>query len=454
MTKDLRSYIELLEKIAPEEVIRIKRKVSPIFETSAIAAKLEQKNKFPLIIFENVEGSKIPIVTNLLADVRKMAIALGTTVEKLNEEFRKRESNPLPPKVVADGPVKEVVMTGNKVDLTKLPICAHNEKDAGPYITAGVMIMKDPETKAYNDGCYRLMLKGKNKLGVHFAEVSHSFTIYKRSEEIGEPLQVAIVIGHHPAFLLGALSFVPLGTDELAVDGGIMGEPLEVVKCETNDLLVPANAEIVIEGEIPVKVREREGPLGEYTGLYGKEMMNPVVNVKAITMREKPIYYDVLPGHTEQVLWGGTPRISFIYKTVKIACPSVKDVFMPPSGRCRFICYISVDKKAEGEPKNAIFGAFTADPYIKYCVAVDPDVNIFDDSSVLKAIALWCKADRDIFIIRRAKGSPLDPTASEGYLVTKIGIDATRPLVGAQEMVKVPNMEKCNLKDYGIEIDP
>jgi 2,5-furandicarboxylate decarboxylase 1 len=456
MGKDLRVFLDKLQKTAPEEVLRVKREVDPNFELSGVIAKLEQESKYPAVLFEKVKGTKFPVICNLLANRKKMAVALDTTEEKLNEEFRLREENSLPLKTVTDGPIKEVVLKGNGVNLLQLPQIVHNEKDGGPYISAGVMIIKDPDTGAYNDGCYRHMIKNKNTLGIHLSQTSHAYRIYTKYEQKNEPMDVAIVIGHHPAFLLGSLSFVPYGMNELEVDGGIMGENLEVVKCETVDLVVPAHAEIVIEGRIPPKVRKPEGPFGEYTGVYGPQRLNPEIEVTAITMRKDAIFHDLYPSGAEHLLWGGTPRLSQIYKRIKMVVPGVKEVYMPVSGCCRFICYISMEKIMDTEPREAIMAAFTADPFIKYCVVVDTDVNIFDDTKVLYAISTRLQPDNDVFVIKGCRGSPLDPTGTEGYtrggreryVVTKVGIDATKPLSGYPESVSVPGGEKIKLEDY------
>jgi len=446
--KDLRDYLELLKKEAPEEIEFVKRNVNPRFELSAVLAKLESQNRYPAVLFHQVGHSNIPVLSNLFATRRRLALALGCDERKLNEVYREREDHRIEPKLVKTGPIKEIVITGKDVDLTKLPIITHNEKDAGPYITAGAMVLRDPDTKKRNIGIYRHMLHGPKELGVHFAETSHSNLIFEKHIKINKPMEVAITLGMHPAFYLGVLSFVPFGVDEYTVVGGLMEEPLEIVKCETVDLEVPSIAEIVIEGIIDPQKRKEEGPYGEFTTLYGKPLMNPVIDVTAITMRKEPIYLDIFSGHLDHQLLGGTPRLSSIYKAIKVACPTVKDVFMPPSGCCRFTCYISIEKRHEGEAKNAICAAFASDPFIKYAVVVDSDIDIFSDSNVWKAIATRVNVDEDIFHIREAKGHPLDPTAKKGFLVSKVGIDATKPLLGYPETIHVPGSSEIELDSY------
>lgn len=446
--KDLRGFLDKLKRQWPEEIRFVNRKVSPKFELPAILKRLEMKNQYPAVLFNQVGDFGIPVLSNLFATRKRLAIALGCEESNLNAVYREREDNRIEPELVKTGPVKEIIITGKDVDLTRLPIITHNEKDAGPYITAGAMVLKDPETKKRNIGIYRHMLHGPKELGVHFAETSHSNLIYEKYIKRGEPMEAAITIGMHPAFYLGVLSFVPYGVDEYTIVSGLMREPLEIVKCETVDLEVPAMAEIVIEGIIDPKKRKEEGPYGEFTTLYGKRTMNPVVDVTAITMRKNPIYLDIFSGNIDQQLLGGTPRLSSIYKAIQVACPTVKDVFMPPSGCCRLTCYISIEKRHEGEAKNVICAAFASDPFIKYAVVVDSDVDIFSDSSIWRAIATRVVVDEDIFHIREAKGHPLDPTARKGFLVSKVGIDATKPLAGYPETINVPGVSEINLDEY------
>jgi 2,5-furandicarboxylate decarboxylase 1 len=446
--RDLRSYLELLKKEVPDEIKSVTKTVDPKFELSAVIAKLESLNRYPAVMFNHVRGSALPIVSNLFSTRKRLALALGCEEKELNSVFRTRENHRIEPKSVNSGPIKEVILKKEGVDLTRLPLVTHNEKDIAPYLTAGAMVIRDPETGIRNVGVYRHMLQGKNQIGVHLAETSHSNLIFEKFCKRGKPMEVAITVGMHPLFYLGVLSFVPFGVDEYTVVGGLMQESLEVVKCETVDLEVPAQAEIVLEGVMQPGNQRMEGPFGEFTTLYGKPMMNPVIDITAITMRKNPIYLDIFSGHIDHQLLGGTPRLGSIYKAVQVACPTVKDIYMPPSGCCRLICYISIEKRHEGEPKNAVCAAFAVDPFIRYAVVVDPDVNLFNDSDVWAAIATRVRVDEDIFLIRNAKGHPLDPTARKGFLVDKIGIDATKPLAEYPETVRVPGAREIDLDQY------
>ena len=441
---NLRTFLNEIE--AAGEVVHIKKHIDPKFEASAVLAKFEQQEKFPACYFENIGSGEYPVVSNLFASRKRLAVSLGCTDEELNAVYREREDKRIEPVMVPEGPVQEVVLTGDDIDLYKLPILTHNALDAGPYVTCGASVTKDPDTGIRNIGVYRHQLHAKNKLGIHMSEASHVNYIYGKYEAMGKDMPIAITIGHHPAFYLGCLSFAPVGVDEYGVAGALMDQPLELVKCRTCDLEVPAEAEIVLEGYVSATERQMEAPFGEFTTMYGGPHMYHVVTVTAITMRKKPIYLDCFSGHLDHQLLGGTGRRSTIYKTVRMACPTVKDVFMAPSGCCRLSCYVSIHKRHEGEAKNAIGAVLAADPFIKYVVVVDDDVNIFSDSAVLQAIATRLKPDQNAFMIRNAKGHPLDPTAYNGYVVTKVGIDCTKPLKDFPETVSVPGTDDIDLE--------
>ena len=454
MAMDLRSFLRQLEVEAPDQIVRVTREVDPYFEVTAVLAKLEKERKFPVVIFEKVKGSKLPVVTNVHADARRLFRAIGlknATLTEFLKEYAAREDKLIDPVTVPEGPCQEVVITGKDIDVRTLPILTYHEKDAGRYITCGMEILRDPDTGVRNAGIYRLMIHDRDTFGIQISETAHGHYIWQAYERRNQPAPMAVVIGHHPGFYLGCLSFTSLETDELCVAGGIMGEPLEMVRCKTLDLEVPAHAEIILECEILPKLRKKEAPFGEYPGTYGPQRDNPIVKVKAITMRRDAMYQSSFVGHPDNLLLSGIIRSTTILRTVKLASPKVKAVHMPTSGRCRFICHVAIDKVIEGEPKNAAMAAFAADPFLKYVIVVDKDVNILNDEEVLHAIATRVRADTDTFMVTHAKGSPLDPAsydpAGGSHLVTKMGIDATRKANYPDE-ISVPGTDEVNLEAY------
>lgn len=453
-TQDLRGFIAFLEAEYPQHVVRITKEVDPKFGVSGILHRLEQDGRFPLVIFENVKGSKIPLVANMHADFDRLRLALDMQqggVKEFLRECAAREANPIAPEIVETGPVQDVVRIGGSVDVEELPICTYHEKDAGKYITAGLAVMRDPDTGINNVGIYRHMVHEKNLLGVQLSETADGNVIWKKYEKRGQPCPIAIVIGHHPAFFIGSLCFSSLDTDELRIAGAMLQRPVQLVRCKTIPLEVPADAEIVLECEIRPRERRKEAPFGEYPGTYGPQRMNPVLEIKAITRRRDPLYQNAFVGHSDNLLLSGLIRTTFIEETVKIGCPTVKAVAIPRAGRYRFMCYIAIEKMMEGEAKQAAMAAFVADPFLKYVVVVDHDVDITRDTDVLHAIATRVRADRDMFMVPYAKGSPLDPAsydpAGGSHLVTKLGIDATRKDNYPDEIV-VPGADAIDLADY------
>ena len=453
-TPDLRGFLAYLEAEHPEHVVRINKEVDPHFGVSGILERLERDNRFPVVIFENVKGSNIPLVANMHADFERLRLALGMEQGGIREFVREcaaREDNPIDPVMVETGPVQEVVQLGDAVNVEELPICTYHEKDGGKYITAGLAVMRDPETGINNVGIYRHMVHERNLLGVQLSETSDGNVIWKKYEKRGLPCPIAIVIGHHPAFFIGSLCFSTLDTDELRVAGGMLQRPVPLVRCKTIPLDVPADAEIVLECEIRLKERRPEAPFGEFTGTYGPQRMNPVLEIKAITRRRNPLYQNAFVGHADNLLLSGLMRTSFIEDTVRIACPTVRAVTVPRSGRFRFMCYVAIEKMIEGEAKQAAMAAFVADPFLKFVVVVDHDVDIDNDTDVLHAIATRVRADQDIFMVPYAKGSPLDTASYDpgggSHLVTKTGIDATRK-GNYPEEISVPGCDAIDMADY------
>ncbi len=321
MEKDLRSFIKQLETLGHEEWVTLNKNISPRYETTAILFQLENAGKYPAVFFENLEGYSSPAIANLHATRKRMALALGVDEASLVDEYRKRETNRIPPQLTSNGQVKEVVERGESVNLYGLPLFTHFDVSSVPYITAGIVVTKDPITKVRNLSFNRGMLVQKNTLRMHLAPGMHLVRCPPPAEERDEPLEIAIILGVHPAFAIGALALVPFDVDEYDIIGGMLQEPVPLVKCETVDLEVPANAEIVLEGKILPNVREDEGPFGEFSGHSVGVAKHQVIEITAVTHRQKPIYQDIFTGHSEHRLMGAIPREASIYKAVRAVAP-------------------------------------------------------------------------------------------------------------------------------------
>jgi 2,5-furandicarboxylate decarboxylase 1 len=450
MQKDLRSFIKQLEPHGPDEWVRIGKKVSPRYEATAILFELEARGRFPAVYFANLDGFSIPAITNVHSTRKRLALALDVAETELVEEYRKRENARLAPVMVREGPVKEVVCLGADADLNRLPLFTHFDINTAPYITAGIVVARDPLSGVRNLSFNRGMLVRSDRLHAHLAPGMHLARCQRNAEDRNAPLEVAIILGVHPAFSIGALALAPFEVDEYEVIGGMLREPVPLVKCETVDLEVPANAEIVLEGKILPHVREDEGPFGEYSGHSVGVDKHHVIDISAVTHRREPIYQDIFTGHTEHRLMGAIPREAAIFRAVKAAVPGARAVHMPPSGCCRFHCYISIDKRSEGEVRSAIFAALAADLYLKLIVVVDADIDVYNEREVLWAMANRFQGDRDLLVIPNCQGSEIDPSAKKGGITTKTAIDATAKGKDPPKRLRVPRevAERIKLEDY------
>lgn len=444
--KSFRTWLEYLQ--SREQLAVIDRKVDLQFELAAVAKKLDgQKAAF----FTQVADYQIPVVSGICSTREQFAEALETDPYGIIPKFTEAVSSPLPCKLIGkeEAPVKENVIRED-IDLMRLlPIPVHHEKDSGNYITAALFIVRDPVTRKQNVSIHRLQVSGKDRLGVLLLP-RHTLHLYKQAEEAGRPLECAIVIGVDPVTLLASQASTPFGVDELEIAGALRGEPLEVVRCETVDIDVPAYAEIVLEGRILPHVREPEGPFGEFPKYYGPRSDKEVVEITAITHRDHPIYYTIVPAGYEHLLLGGIPREASLFQTVRQTVPSVKAVHMSPGGTCRYHAVVSIHKRNEGEAKNAILAALANSFDIKHVVVVDADVDIFNMEEVEWAIATRFQAERDLVVVHGAQGSKLDPSTREG-VGSKLGFDCTVPL-GSEPMrylrVHIPGYEEVRLEEY------
>src|SRR4029453_4047488 len=307
MSKELRGFIAELETKSPEDLARVTKRISARYEISALLTHLEKRKRFPLLYFETVEGGRAPVVINAQASRRLMAMALECEPHELSRGFREGRARPIAPVEVSQGPVHEMIRLGDEVDLRGVPLLTHYDVNAAPYVTAGIVVAADPDTGVRNTSYNRLMMARKRELRIFMAVGRHLWTLHNKMERRNEPLPIAIVIGVHPLFSLGAQAFTPSTEDEYAVIGGMMDEPLRVVKGKTGPILVPADEEMGIKGKFLGNVRREEGPFGEFTGHAVSKDDRQVIEVTAITHRKNYIFQDVHAGNRKQKLRGGGP---------------------------------------------------------------------------------------------------------------------------------------------------
>jgi len=447
MIDDLRSQLKAVEEWG--DLVRLRKEVNPRFELPGICKKLEADKA---VLFEKVRGHSMPVVVGLDNNRSRIARVLGTDDFGFTPRFLEAIRKPVPPQIVSDGPVKEVKITRN-IDLERmLPVITHYEKDGGPYITAGVVIAEDPKNRIRNISYHRLQITGQDEIRL-LIQPRHLWKLYTEKEKENKPLEVAVAIGLDAAIrLAGATwgSLIPLGFDELSIAGALRQKPVDIVRGETVEVMVPARAEIILEGEILPRLRRTEGPFAEFTGTYGEVWENPVMRIKAITHRQNPIYQDLLTFTPEHHLLLAIPYEPVVYQAVRTYVPGTKAVHVTPSSCGKFHAVICIRKEHPGDGKDAIVAGLYSIRDIKLVTVVDDDVDPYNPREVEWAVATRFQADRDLVVIAGAKGNELDPSCPQMALTAKMGIDATKPLERSErfEKIRIPDLEKIHLQEY------
>ena len=296
---------------------------------------------------------------------------------------------------------------------------------------------RDPDTGVNNLAYVRLQVTGPQRLGASLHSRQHTWDYLRRAELKGQDLEVAVVIGAHPAVMLAGAAKLGIGEDEYDLAGALLGQPLPICRCRTVDVMVPAHAEIVIEGRLLAGVHETEGPFGEYTGYVTGRSTHNVLEVTAITMRRDAIFVDIVPGNsTEHLSLGRVCKEAWVHKRMREALPFFVDFHYPSSGT-HFHCYVRIDKSAEGQAQQAAQLLVGLDHYVKLVVVVDTDIDPADENAVMWALATRMQADRDTTILTHSMCNRLDPSSDDG-LGAKLLIDATRPRGFDAEPVHLP----------------
>lgn len=437
---DLRSFLKALEEKGL--LFTAHREVDWNHEIGSVIGTLEPSGK--AAYFPKVKDREFAVCGGMLASMDSCAVALGCEKGEITDFLAKCLDNPIKPRVVENAPCHENVLTGDQVDMNRLPVPIHAPKDGGPIITGGVIVSKPVDGTRQNLSFQRMHVKGKDKISIMINEWRHLKEFYDAAEAQGKPLPISIVIGADPVVYIGA--GLRYDGDEMEIAGAIRGRPMDVVKSVTNDIYVPAEAEFVIEGEILPQQRELEGPLGEFTGHYSAPWNSPVIHVTAITYRNGAIYQTINGGSFEHINLGNVlPREPLLKKFTTYVSSGVINVHIPPYGS-GFLALVRLKKKNPGEPKNVALAAMMTYVNIKNVIVVDEDVDIYNPADVMWAVSNRVIPEKDIFYIHNAQGHELDPCSDERGVQTKMGIDAT--LSEDSRVLERVRYPKVDLKDY------
>lgn len=436
--KDLRDYIAKCEEEGL--LCRIKKEVDWDLELSHIA-KLNEEKGGPALLFENIKGYETPVITSTCTTTERLALIMDmpreSTLVDLMREWVKKGETKVPPKYVETGPCKENVMKGDKVDLFKFPVPKFFPLDGGRFFgTAHFVVTKDPDSDWINVGTYRLQLLDKNTLGTQFIKGKHSDIMLKKYQALGKPMPVAVVVGCDPLMFLMGAARLSAFESEYDLAGSIRGGPIEVVKCETNDLPVPATSEIVVEGEVDANAFKPEGPFGEYTGYYSGVGTDPrnFIKVNCVTHRNNPIFMSTTVGRavtdthmTMALTYGAT----LWQQLVAMRIPGLKAVYCPPEGSGRFLAIISMKQMYPGHADQMLTAAISTEmgAYgLKTVIVVDDDIDPWDISRVMYALSFRFQPNRSQ-VIKRGRSTPLDPSLPLGAreITGRLLLDATIP---------------------------
>ena len=444
--RNLQEFIKRLE--AEGELLRLKEEVSPELEITEITDRVVKAGG-PALLFERVKGYRMPVLTNAFGSLRRMALALGVeSLEELAREitdflqveapdslFKKLKLVPklsrlknMFPRLVKKAPCQEIVLMDEEVDLSRLPVLKCWPKDGGPFITLPVVITKHPETGVRNAGMYRMQVFDRRTTGMHWHTHKGGAHHYRVAERRGERLPVAVALGPDPAVTYAATAPLPEDVDEFVFAGFIRGRPVELVRCLTVPLEVPAESQIVLEGYVEPGERRLEGPFGDHTGYYSLPDYYPVFHVTCMTMRRDAIYPATIVGRPPQedcFIAKATERL--FLPLIKKTLPEIVDMNLPIEGVFHNLAFVSIDKRYPGHARKvacALWGLGQM-MFTKIIVVFDKEVNVQDLSECLWRLGNNVDPARDVFFVQGPVDA-LDHASPYPFYGSKMAIDATR----------------------------
>jgi 2,5-furandicarboxylate decarboxylase 1 len=444
MSQDLRTYLARLEQQG--ELVRIRKEVNPIHEVAAVMKRAAEKGA-PALYFENIQGSDIHLVSNVHASLNRLAMAMHTSVEEINDTYRSRILSPIPPARVRGSGQPEKLES-----LSQLPIIKIHELDAGRYITAGAILAAHPDTGKINLSLHRMCPISDNEAGIYVSFTSDLGAYAKANK--GKPLPVVVAIGLHPAFLLVSATRFPAEYNEIDIVGGLLMEGVRLTQSKAGQWIVPEAAEIILEGEIDFNRLEPEGPFGEHPGYYGAGSLvpkpNPVISFHTMSCKKAPIYQTVIPGpgmKYESTYFSALSKESALLAVLSGIWPQICKVVVSIH---RYMAVVQVNGDlSDDEAKKLMAAVFANQHYIKYTVLVDSDVDARDSLDVIWAMCTRVDPTRHLHVFPNQVMESLDPSTNGSC--DKIGFDARKPIGDAGDAfvrTRIPGFEDVKLEDY------
>lgn len=439
---DLRGYLAHVARAG--ELAVVKKKVSAKYEIAAITAKLDGSKA---VLFENVKESKFRVVSNLVGTKKRFALAVGAAESQIHS----RVSHAITHAARAGVAKKARFMENHSRNLYDLPVVTHFEKEPGAFITSSVIYTQNQETGTQNSSFHRMLRLDERHFSVRMVEGRHLHRSFMYAKERGEDLRVAVTVGVHPAVSIAGAYQADWGKDELEIANVLLNRKLSLAMAPYSGMLVPSEAEIVLEGRI-LRERTHKEWMVEMLRTYDFKREQPVFELDRMYYRDDPIFHDILSGYAEHRLLMGMPIEAKLNKNLRQNMPRIRQVVLSDGG-CNWLhAIVQISKRKEPDGKRAIHEALKAHRSLKHVIVVDDDINPSNPVEVEYAIATRFQADKDLVIIPKVRGSSLDPSSDQkNLLTTKMGMDATRPLSKRKEgfeIAKIPRSEKIQLKNY------
>lgn len=442
MSADLRGYLDRLARAG--ELAVVKKKVSTKYEIAAVTAKLDGSKA---VMFENIKESKFRVVSNLVGTKQRFAIAVGAIEDTIHDKVIHAINHATRPKTVE----KARFMENSSKNLHDLPIITHFEKEPGAFITSSIVYAHNQETGTQNSSFHRLLRLDGRHFSIRMVEGRHLHRCYLYAKEHGQDLRVAITVGVHPAVSIAGAYQADWGKDELEIANVLLNKRLTLARSPYSKMLVPSNAEIVLEGRI-LRDRVQKEWMVEMLRTYDFKREQPVFELDTIYFRNNPIFHDILSGYAEHRLLMGMPIEAKLNKNLHQVLPQIKKVVLSDGG-CNWLhAIVQISKKKESDPRKAISAAFGAHRSLKHVIIVDDDIDPSNPVEVEYAIATRFQADKNLVVIPKVRGSSLDPSSDQKKLLTtKMGMDATKSLSKRPEgfeIAKIPRSDRISLKNY------
>jgi 2,5-furandicarboxylate decarboxylase 1 len=440
--QDLREVIS--RQILNGHLAEVSQSVDLVHELASVAHAAEEQLGVGTV-FRNVSGHPgLSVLSGMFVTYQGIADALEIELSRLKRRMLDALSDPLSPTHNRKDYLERVVLAGEDVDLNMVPIPTHAPLDAGPYVTAGMVAARDPEAGRMNYSYHRMLRLDGNHLSIMINPGRHLDDYRLTAEKADQTLPVAVFIGVHPAVMLAAAMRYP--GDELEIAGRLLGESIETVSSGRYDLPVPAFSEYIMEGSIDLTQRVIEGPMGEFSGLYGAKSEEYLLEIDSVSHRLQPIYQTILPAGVEhKVIGTSLPREPVLLKNALSVSPEVKDVLIPPYGS-GLLAVVVFDPRYEGQAKNVGMAALSAYTTIKSVIVVNSDIDITKPEDLFWAVFTRADLQGDLALLPRFLGHPMDPAAVQG-LVTKSVIDAT-VLPGSPSLDRVAYEHPADLDKY------